>query len=1267
MRLAPTETGQFYNGNGRDVLGTPVTAEWLNAVQNEMVTLLAKAGLKPDEENVGQVLAAIQAIISERIGDKVNADDFAAALARMWIVDGYIGDKDPQFGLGLYERYDTRSPRQGIMWFSQKVKWYTHETNYAEFAWSFTGAKAQFAIRHQYDGELAPWNIITDYADANVATLQALTNHNDDANAHAALQAAINQKVTQMQTAVDAAIYNGGLYADTAAGLAATSMNGYFRVVGSGDAALQVFKNNNGVAELVTTITAKQALDNAIAQLNAQSNKESSKFNCPNLVSASEIIAGVFTKWEGIVPTVATVSGKPAIVVAAGATNRHFPAQLFKKTNLISMSCMLSGTTTASAALYVWQYAATGTQITEAAVKITLPVGVIAASRYEIPSVVLNANAAYVTVRIQSGGNASASSLSIWDLLVSEGSDASYRAPISAVNLLKNSFTDSGLKSGVMPNMRSSISTKTADATDVALTRLGINKMLRPDESKTGTTDCAVSTRIPAGYAGKYALLGCYVYSADGIFPDASNRTGGFLTTNNATFIGAPAQGSLYINKNVRFNYCIGPIPSNAVYFACGQDGLQPSGTSSRWICGFVQIVNDGAFTINDCAWEILYPITGSSNSSNNTSSNGISGSLTLTSSDRIVQIGDSYTEATYVLKDAHPVANVSALTDFRMHSFGWAGYDYLELAEVIINNTARYGTTFSELKPSHVIIVSQTNDTYVRYGAKLGFDYWMHGLRKLVQLVRSHGAIPIICSEHPDNANPLVIAQFKAVANELGCECIDVASDAHKFEYSTSNRLWEGTHPGMRTNSVLAKPIKDALINFMPRPMQQMRVFRVRNSLSAAPLSQLAYDNLHQRGQKFNELTVGHRGLKTENQNLYDSVNDGNFVASSHTMHYEDEYMKMQRGAAVSFNGKCLVETILPATGRDLSSLVVSHNAGTAVQIYALNKRAALPYTSAQRRGFFGIATGDLASVVVGDTYSDGSNVFTVMGSYQDTLIMSEVTPSTNKAGVLIRQTGGGIAQLNYTGTTNACDPAYYTNIAAPMGTWELIENGVFSNIARYVQEDKLSLLLVHSSNAAFTMSDIRVDYAANQNKRLIAKPRIHKAKGKNMLADSAVASGPWILGGNAVKTTVDVGSGSPPAGISDIVRIAGTGSIKTTITLPEFDEGTELEFEVWCRRYEPLHSPTADIATSPINENTYNFIPVDLLFGFAGLDMKYATKVTELAWLGWGALRFRVTVPSAYTKILISGANASLRDVIIQSPSGAALEIAAVKYREV
>lgn len=64
--------------------------------------------------------------------------------------------------------------------------------------------------------------------------------------------------------------------------------------------------------------------------------------------------------------------------------------------------------------------------------------------------------------------------------------------------------------------------------------------------------------------------------------------------------------------------------------------------------------------------------------------------------------------------------------------------------------------------------------------------------------------------------------------------------------------------------------------------------------------------------------------------------MNDGNFVSTTHTVHYEDEYMKMQRGTAVNFNGKCLVEAILPATGRDLTSMVVSHNAGGAVQVYA-------------------------------------------------------------------------------------------------------------------------------------------------------------------------------------------------------------------------------------------------------------------------------------------------------------------------------------------
>ena len=191
-------------------------------------------------------------------------------LKRTWIVDAYANENEHELGLSVYGKTDPNSPRVGCLWFSKRFKWYTSESNYSEMAISFTGAKPQFAIKHQYDGVATNWSIITDFADANVATQEALIQHNNDPVAHAALTSTINAKVLQAQTAAEAAMQNGGMYETAAAGIAATANGAYFRVIGTADTALQLYKNNNGSALLVNSLAAKQAIENAINLLNQQ-------------------------------------------------------------------------------------------------------------------------------------------------------------------------------------------------------------------------------------------------------------------------------------------------------------------------------------------------------------------------------------------------------------------------------------------------------------------------------------------------------------------------------------------------------------------------------------------------------------------------------------------------------------------------------------------------------------------------------------------------------------------------------------------------------------------------------------------------------------------------------------------------------------------------------------------------------------------------------------------------------------------------------------
>lgn len=72
---------QFTEGNvGLGVPATVVSADWLNAVQGELIGLLTAAGIAPDKANNGQVLAALQVLYAAKGGS--NLQRFKVAVAQ---------------------------------------------------------------------------------------------------------------------------------------------------------------------------------------------------------------------------------------------------------------------------------------------------------------------------------------------------------------------------------------------------------------------------------------------------------------------------------------------------------------------------------------------------------------------------------------------------------------------------------------------------------------------------------------------------------------------------------------------------------------------------------------------------------------------------------------------------------------------------------------------------------------------------------------------------------------------------------------------------------------------------------------------------------------------------------------------------------------------------------------------------------------------------------------------------------------------------------
>ena len=62
----------FHNGDGRQELGTVVTAEWLNAVQGEIVAAVEGAGMTLADNDNGQLLKAINKIAGDAAGGANN-------------------------------------------------------------------------------------------------------------------------------------------------------------------------------------------------------------------------------------------------------------------------------------------------------------------------------------------------------------------------------------------------------------------------------------------------------------------------------------------------------------------------------------------------------------------------------------------------------------------------------------------------------------------------------------------------------------------------------------------------------------------------------------------------------------------------------------------------------------------------------------------------------------------------------------------------------------------------------------------------------------------------------------------------------------------------------------------------------------------------------------------------------------------------------------------------------------------------------------------
>ncbi|MGV2935225.1 SGNH/GDSL hydrolase family protein [Providencia sp. AGC89] len=601
---------------------------------------------------------------------------------------------------------------------------------------------------------------------------------------------------------------------------------------------------------------------------------------------------------------------------------------------------------------------------------------------------------------------------------------------------------------------------------------------------------------------------------------------------------------------------------------------------------------------------------------------------ISLVNSDKIVVLGDSYTESMHTLKDKSYAANVSMLTDWRIEPCGVSGNDCIMMNQRVIDNTPTFGWGIRDMGASHVMLMSQTNDARKR---SVSYKYWQNDLQRVIQSILAIGAKPIISTEHP-RIDSFGYASIFNAARNAGADFFDIASNAHHFEFNTEPKLWSGTHPGTRTNSVIWNGVLNHL-NHYPRPRTSIKLFRARNS--ADLLSQLLYDNIAERAEIYKEITLGHSAIHDKDAQYFDDVSALNAKDTSRTR-YNSEYGNIVKGQPLHAVKYLLAEVVLPAFASDIQSLKVVIDASSH-ELYAINRLTQPAFTQTLYKTFIS----NESNVVIGDKYTDSVREFTVVGKVGDKIVCSPNRDPKDSSGTLTKISGSGAASLSYTRVEQGFDPNYYSHFDDKKGVWEKVQTELTGEeLSKYMQGDKLSLLLVSSST--LTLSDIKFEYIGGDNKP-VAVNRQHPIGSTELLLNTkfdAALTG-WEVTGDITAYRPD--QGNPPLGISHVVAIGAGKSISQLFTVPGLSQGGLLQFRVWCRRKVPLFSSSSDFSTSSITSDSFDFRKLSLYVGGISTELNKSTELNQLVGLGWqevifdyyhvgsGAIELKMTLQSS------------------------------------
>ena len=644
----------------------------------------------------------------------------------------------------------------------------------------------------------------------------------------------------------------------------------------------------------------------------------------------------------------------------------------------------------------------------------------------------------------------------------------------------------------------------------------------------------------------------------------------------------------------------------------------------------------------------------GGGSSSSGGVNTGASNLITLENVDRIVAIGDSYTESHYTIKDKSWISKVSLLSDYNYDNFAISGDTYRGQLNKIRTGTYSYastsGMTWEKLHPTHAIMISKTNDT--KY---MNCQQFIYDMIATIETTKGLGAIPIICTEYHVSNHNFVQSAFDYYAKKYGGYYIDLTEKDYVLRGTDYAPFWGGSHPGTRTNHIFSDVITDYINKNLPRPYSSIKVFRPRDSSLVSDLDNYIFGTIEERAEKFKEISICHSALR--DSSLYDNcTNQSNSKV-------ESEYFKLMTGAAVEFDKVCLIDVILPTTVHDISQVKLITNTLDGVNCYVKDVLAE-PYPSPAFCRRFDIAEVlDETRVAVGNKYTSNKTTgatYTVVevlydqvesdnGFVDGTILICSGNKSTSayNSSTLTLTSGTGDATLSCTYEAVGLSSDYPSG-KQDIGHYVLLdEYGVVEGdvLKRAVDYDKITFLLV--SDSTFNLRNVEIEFKGNITKTRNTPvynntlPSSYYNTQESLIPHTTFDADNISYWLKSDLSACDLAPEVPvdnvlPKNITSIVTLTPEDGVisqhfKDTSAGSTYNANHKVK--VWARYFPDVFDSTTMVYPddSTITDNSFDWAKLNIKLYQSKTNVKNddAVKMTKLVGLHWTEVELDITLP--------------------------------------